>query len=499
MSINFKILHCLLLSTIVLLLLSCTDSKTPEIRFALASMPSNLDPRFSTDASSSRIGRLIFQKLVDFNDAKQAVESIAHWEKVSDTLYRFTLNDRVGQFHNGMRLTSQDVKATYEFILNKDNASPHRASLSLIENITTPDEKTIEFSLNKTDPLFPGYLVVGIVPKALIEQKHEFNLNPIGSGPYKMLAHSKDGQLSIERISDQLKVKFIHVPNPTVRVLKILREEVDIAQNDLMPELVTHLSDTKKVNIHKMKGTRFSYIGFNMEDSALSDINIRRAIAHGIDRDEIIEYVFGQAARKANAILPPTHWAGSDNLVPYAYNPELAMELLKNAGYSKDNPLKLTYKTSSDPFRIRVATIYQHQLKKIGIEMDIRSYDWGTFYGDIKAGRFQLYSLSWIGIKTPDIFYYTSHSKAIPPNGANRGRYIDSKADSLIDQASSFTDLNLQAQYFGKLQEHLLKQLPYVPLWFEDNVVITQKYIQDYSISSDGNYDGLKTVKLNKS
>jgi len=488
---------CLLLVSITLLT-ACSDEHKPELRFGLASMPSNLDPRFATDASSSRIGRLLFQKLVDFNEAKQPIPSIADWKKINDQLYRFTLNNKVANFHNGMSLSSADVKATYDFILNKKNASPHRASVALIERITTPDDKTIEFHLSKLDPLFPGYLVVGIVPAELIKQNHEFNLQPIGSGPYQILAHSKDGQLSIQRVSDNLKVKFIHVPNPTVRVLKLMRDEVDIVQNDLMPELINYLDNSGKVNIHKMHGSRFAYIGFNMEDRDLKQLNVRKAIAYGIDRKEIIQYVFGNSAREANAILPADHWAGNPNLKGYKYNPDKAKTLLAQSGYSLSNPLKLTYKTSSDPFRIRVATVYQHQLAKIGIDMDIRSYDWGTFYGDIKSGRFQLYSLSWIGIKTPDIFYYTSHSEAIPPNGANRGRYNDKQADALIEKASSFTDLKQQVRYYGELQAYLLDQLPYVPLWYEDNVVITQKYVQNYRISSDGNYDGLINVKMAK-
>ena len=102
-------------------LTACSNDAKQELRFGLASMPSNLDPRFATDASSSRIGRLIFQKLVDFNDAKKPVPAIADWEKINDKLYRFTLNDKVNNFHNGTTLTSKDVKATYDFILNKTN------------------------------------------------------------------------------------------------------------------------------------------------------------------------------------------------------------------------------------------------------------------------------------------------------------------------------------------------------------------------------------------
>ena len=86
-------------------------------------------------------------------------------------------------------------------------------------------------------------------------------------------------------------------------------------------------------------------------------------------------------------------------------------------GYSKDKPLNLTFKTSSNPFSIRKAAVFQDQLAKIGIKLDIKSYDWGTFYGDIKKGNFQLYSLTWVGIKTPDIFRYVFYQVILWPTG----------------------------------------------------------------------------------
>ena len=123
----------------------------------------------------------------------------------------------------------------------------------------------------------------------------------------------------------------------------------------------------------------------------------------------------GKSARQAEALLPPEHWAGNSDLVSLDYNPDKSRRLLAQAGYNDSSPLRIIYKISNDPFRLRLATIIQSQLKSVGIEVEIRSYDWGTFYGDIKEGRFQMYSLSWVGLKIPDIFYYIFHSKSIPP------------------------------------------------------------------------------------
>ncbi|MCH8846983.1 MAG: hypothetical protein IIC11_09655 [Proteobacteria bacterium] len=139
----------------------------------------------------------------------------------------------------------------------------------------------------------------------------------------------------------------------------------------------------------------------------------------------------------------------------------------------------------------------QYQLKQVGIQVDVRSYDWGTFYGDIKAGRFQMYSLSWVGLKIPDIFRYVFHSTSLPPNGANRGRYKDAIADAMIEAAESKQNLAEQAKLYQSLQAYLHEQLPYIPLWYEDNILVTAKDISGYTLASDGNYDGLLTVKRN--
>ena len=296
------------------------------------------------------------------------------------------------------------------------------------------------------------------------------------------------------RYSDHQTVRFLTVRDPTVRVLKLIRGEVDILQGDLPPEMTRWLSQQPAIRVETKEGNTFAYVGFNLEDPVTSRLEIRKAIAHAIDRDAIIEYVMGRAARKAGALLPPAHWSGHPGLNGYVYDPDAARRLLREAGYGDANPLQLTYKTSNDPFRLRLATIIQYQLKAAGIHVNIRSYDWGTFYGDIKAGRFQMYSLSWVGLKMPDIFRYLFHSSAVPPDGANRGRFKDARVDALIEAAEATPDLEQQAGLYRDLQAYLLEQLPYVPLWYEDTILVTRADISGYALAADGNYDGLMTV-----
>ena len=476
----------------------CADQEQSEkIRFGLTTDPVTLDPRFATDAVSDRINRLLYSRLVDFDQNYQVIPVLASWKKITPKLYRFTLGDRNRVFHDGSKLTSEDVKESYESVLDSTTASPHRSSLNMIKRIETPDSETIDFHLNKSDPQFPGRLTLGIVPAHLLEKDHPFNKSPVGSGAMKFIAWPQSGDLLLERIRDRQIIEFITVKDPTVRVLKLIRGELDLFQGDIPQEMLGWLENQSEAKIIRGTGNTFSYLGFNMQDSVVGQLKVRQAIAYALDKEAIIKFVFKNTAREANAILSPEHWAGNQELSGYERDLDQAKKLLVELGYDKNNPLKITYKTSNNPFRIRLATVIQHQLKQVGIELAIQSYDWGTFYGDIKSGHFQMYSLSWVGLKLPDIFRYVFHSDSVPPEGANRGRYSNQQIDGLIEMAEAEPDQSQQAEYYRKIQALLLDQLPYVPLWYEDNVLVQRNNLEGYELAADGNYDGLLKVMKN--
>jgi len=464
------------------------------IRFGLASAPVTLDPRYSTDAISSRINRLIYRQLIDFDEASQPVPSLASWQRINPTQYRFYLRDQYREFHDGTRLTARDVKATFDSVLNGEQASPHASTLHMIDKIVVVNDDTVDFVLNAPDPLFPGYLEVGILPAAKINARHPFNVEPIGSGAFRFLDWPDRDRLRLERISDQQAFEFVHIKEENTRVLKLLRGEIDMLQNDIDAELVSYLEHQPQVNVRTTQGSNFSYLGFNLQDPVVGKLVVRKAIAYAIDREAIIRHLFSGRARLANSILTSDHWAGHPGLSQYEYKPEESRELLLQLGFSQSNPLQIIYKTSNNPFRIRLATIIQGQLAAVGIDASIRTYDWGTFYGDIKSGNFQMYSLSWVGINLPDIFRHVFHSQSMPPNGANRGRYRNAHLDKLLDSAQVEQDPVKQAQIYRQIQEILFEDLPYVPLWYEDHVYVARKNIKGYQLHADGNYDGLNDV-----
>ncbi|MGW8310832.1 MAG: ABC transporter substrate-binding protein [Thiogranum sp.] len=480
-----------LLLTICFLLVACQGRDGDAIRFGLASAPTTLDPRFATDASSERIDRLLYARLVDYDAQSQPVPSLASWQVLSPTHYRFRLDGPGRVFHDGERLDAGDVAATYRSILDPATASPHRGTLSMIERIEVIDDDTLDFFLNRADRLFPGYLSIGILPARAIAQHHPFNRQPLGSGPFRLLNWEAADRLSLRRLRDGQSFVFEQVKDPTMRVLKLLRGEIDLLQNDLPPELLPYLEHSEGIHVQRAPGSTFAYLGFQLQDPDSGRYAVRRAVALAIDRQAIIEYVFHGAARPASALLPPEHWAGDNALPVVTTDPAQAKALLAQAGYGPEHPLRLVYKTSSDPFRVRIATILQQQLARVGVAVDVRSYDWGTFYGDIKAGRFQMYSLAWVGIRSPDIFRYAFHSKALPPAGANRGRLDDPGVDRLIERAQQAQTRAAQAADYRALERRLLQLLPYVPLWYEDQYAASSERIRGYTLAADGAYDAL--------
>jgi len=479
------------------LLVACDFQESAWVfRMGLANAPRNLDPRFATDATSERINRLLYRRLVEFDDESLPVPSLAAWEQLSPTRYVFLLGNEGRTFSDGSRLTSEDVEATYASILDPVNASPHRALLSIIRDIRADGPDRVEFRISEPDALFPAYLGIGILPAPLIGRRHVFQREPVGSGPFRFVEWPEPGRLRLERRRDSVQFELLAVKDPNVRVMKLLRGEIQMLQNDLAPELLDYLRVRKGIRVREIRGANFSYLGFNLEDPVTGLLPVRRAIAHAIDRKEILHFLFRNAGRSAESMFPPEHWAGAKGLAGHDHDPDRARALLATAGFGPERPLRLVYKTSSDPFRVRLATVIQAQLARVGIRVEIRSYDWGTFYGDIKAGRFQLYSLAWVGIRTPDIFRYVFHSASVPPDGANRGRFQSGRADRIVEAARAEQNLERKAELYRELQALLLDELPYVPLWYEDQIYACRGEVTGYRLAPDGNYDGLVDLEL---
>ena len=474
------------------LLAGCERSDPDTLVFAVATAPSVLDPRLAGDAASERINALLYDRLVRLDRQGRPQPGMANWKRLSPRHYRVTLLPDRAAFWNGSLPGPDDVIGTYSSVLDGRRGSPHAGALAHIASITAAGEDAVDFHLSRPDPTFPSRLTLGIVP-ASAAGSTELARQPHGSGSFEFVSWRDDGGLLLRRRGDAQLVAIAPVADPTMRVLKLLRGEAQLLQNDLPAELYAYLMAQPDIQVARSPGTTFAYLGFNLGDPVLANRDVRAAIAHAIDRQAIIRHLFGGLAEEAGAILRPDHWAGAPALRGFAYDPSLSRRYLARAGYNRERPLELSYKTSTDPFRLRIAHVFQHQMAAVGIRLKISSYDWGTFFGDIKAGRFQLYSLAWVGVNTPDILRYAFHSQSRPPGGANRGRYDSERFDRLIDAAEQAQEAAAQGLYVAA-QQLIHDDIVYVPLWYEANVAASHD-AAGYTPGHDGNYLALNTMR----
>lgn len=487
-----------------LVLAACQPSRTgqgtiPPIRMGLAQNVISLDPRMATDANSTRLNRLLYQPLVDI-DAHYRPYGVlaASWQMLSPKHYRFYLKRPFARFADGSALSAADVLATYQSILAAGSMSPVKGQLDGVRAVRAPTPNTVDFYLAAPDPLFPMRLNIGIVSARALASGVGLGRHPQGSGPLTFVAWPEPGRVQLRRRRDGQVFEFITVNDPTVRVLKLQRGELDLLQNDLPVEMIRYLQ-SRGMRILRDDGSRFSYLGFNLRDPLTGRLPVREALSLAINRQALAHYLFDDKVKPAWGPMPLGHWAGPLSAQVPAYDPARAKRLLDAAGLPDpdgDGPAKrftLEYKTSTDPLRLRVASVLQAQLARIGVGMRIRSLDWGTFYGDVKAGRFQLYSLSWIGIQSPDFYREAYDSASTPPNGNNRGYLRDATLDRMIGQA--LADPAQRGADYAKIQARLHQLYAYAPLWFEDNVALLRPDIRGYHLTPTGDYDALTEVE----
>jgi peptide/nickel transport system substrate-binding protein len=492
----------------VLPLLSCSQPPDPNtLVMIIESSPTNLDPRVGIDAQSERIDALIFDDLLDRDDHLNVTPALAErWEIPDPLTYVFHIRQGV-KFHNGTALTSRDVKWTFDSLLQGKIRSTKAAVYRFVDRLDAPDANTVVFHLKEPSSTFLWNLsdgAIGIVPYG---SGDEITRHPIGSGAFKFVSAETDKEVVLERnntywgeVPHLGRVRFTVVPDATTQALELRKGSADLTINSPMPpDTVLTLEHNPSLVVQHGPGTRLAYLVFNLRDPILKDVRVRQAIAYALDRRPMIEYLWRNQAQPAYSVLPRQSWAYDEEVTRYDYDPGKARQLLDDAGHPAVNGARfhVTMKTSTDENTRLMVAVMQQQLRDVGIVLDIRSFEFATFFSDVTHGAFQLYGLRWIGgNEDPDIFEYAFHSAKFPPNGANRGFYSNPRLDALIDQARRETDQNVRKQLYAEVQRILATDLPYIDLWFLDNVLVHTRRVRNVTLNPSGNYDFLKTAEI---
>ncbi|MAI07517.1 MAG: hypothetical protein CMF61_01025 [Magnetococcales bacterium] len=457
-----------------------------DIEVAVGRGPTTLNPLKATDAASVRMLKLVAPGIIELDSNFEPTSKFLtvfgqrHYKE-----FYMELKPNV-TFGDNSILTLDFIKKYYESILDETNASPLRGAFKDVERIEIQG-KRLTIHLSKPNPFFWSALEVSLA---------KFNANrpeiPVGLGIYNVESFDDYGNLVLNRLDGSQRLVFNVIKDPVVRYLKLDRGEIDIIHNDVSEEILGYgLENGYK--IIESPATSYTYMGFLMESGKTADFKVRTAISYAINRGEIVKHLLGGRAMPAYSLLSEDHPAHYRADI-HTYNPEKANEILDKAGYKKDVDgmrFKLRLAITSNPFIQRIAQIIQQDLKAVGINVDISSSEWGTFYGNIKKGNFESYILTWVGRFQSDIYYNLFHSSMMPPNGANRGRYSDETMDKLLEAMMKETDDEERHKVVGMVQKWQEKDMIYVPLWKRSHVALVRPEVKDYFMLPDGGYEGL--------
>ena len=476
------------------------------ITIAISTEPNNFDPRLTNDQASSRIFQLVYSSLMVLDDNLQVKPSLAlNLENPDPLTYIAHLKHGV-YFHNDQELTSVDVVFTFESILDQNSISPRKGAYRALDSVTALDRYTVQFKLTEPFGAFPMQLVMPIVPK---ESSRPLQSFPIGTGPYRFERYLVDDQVVLSSFENYYDGKPLNnglilkvIPDDTMRGLELRKGTIDLVINDISPDIVSQLIKEGNLRVVTSSGTDYAYIGLNLRDPMLSNKKVRHALSYAINRDAIVKHLRQGLASVSIGILPPYMWAFEPDVYRFEYDPDHSRQILDEAGYTDpdgEGPLprfNLSLKISNNEFVRLQAAVIQEDLRRVGIGLDIRSYEFATMYADLLKGSFQLVTMQWVGgsVADPDILRRIFHSDQSPPNGFNRGHYSNPKVDELLNSASRAIDINSRKKLYGAAQREIAIDAPYISLWHKTNVAVTQPSISGLKLSPDASFINLKDV-----
>ncbi len=427
-----------------------------------------LDPQKATDSVSRSIIKLINQTLVYIDNEGNIVPELAQEiTKVSPKETLIKIKNDI-KFSNGETLTIDDVL----FSLERAKASPKMSQdLYMIESFEKVDDRTLKINTlydagNLLHKLASGG--VAIINKKAFEEDEN---NIVGTGMFKLKEWVAGEKLVLERNEffkdsksniDTLVVKF--VPEANSRMIMLETGEIDLAR-DLLPLDFKKISEDTKFTTVEVETPSNMFLGFDLRNELLADKRVRQAIAYAINNEDLVKTVFNGSASVATSPVPKITTGHNENSNNYPQNIEKAKQLLAEAGYP--NGFNIELFVSEDNQRIDMAVIIQDNLKKIGINAEIKTFQWAAYVSTIENPNIikPLFIMSWnISNDDPDeVLYPLYHSSQIDAH-TNVVFYKNEKFDNLISEARETTDKNKRMKLYEEAQDIIQEDLPHYTL-----------------------------------
>lgn len=415
------------------------------------------------------------------------------WEKVDDLTWRITLR-KGATFHNGEPVNAEAVKFSLERILKPELKSPHTSRLQIFKDLKVVDEYTLTITTEK--PYAPGLYILGyylpIVPPVYVKKvgDSEYNTNPVGCGPYKLVKWVRGEEVVME-VYDKYygpkpaykKLIFKAVPEEAARVAGLLTGESDVVSGIPIHQR-KKVEESGKAYLTPQMGS-MNYLGLNTYEPPFNNVKVRQAVNHAVNRPLINKALFdGKAILCAGPISPRTF--GADlKLGPYAYDPEKAKKLMKEAGYPDGFEARLAYGTYMPQIQEQAEAIAS-DLGKAGIKVTLEPFERAVMWERYKAKKHQMYIYFWDDAPEPDRYMY--------PLFRDRDYYYkNTKVDELLDQGRSTLDRDKRAKVYNEVDRMLYEDAPWIYLY-----VIPEVFGVSKKVDYEGRRDGFLNMRYAK-
>ncbi|WP_297107270.1 ABC transporter substrate-binding protein [uncultured Devosia sp.] len=460
--------------------------------------PASLDPHVSTAANDFRIAVNLYDGLVRNKSGTLEIEpALATDWTISDDGLEYTFNLREGvTFHDGTPFNAEAVKFNFDRMLDETHpfadTGPFPLSFffSSVENVEVVDDLTVKFTLNEPFAPFMSNLAspTGLIvsPAAVEQYGSDYGRNPVGTGPFKFEEWQSNTRVVASRNQDYWDgeppleaVIFRPITDANTRVAEMLSGGIDVLL-ETPPDNVAQFRDDANYQVVEAVGPHVWYVMLNAKEGPFTDVRVRQAVNYAVNKESLVNDVLqGTAEVSAGPIPPAFNWAYNEEVDPYPYDPEMARQLLAEAGADGASLTFLVTEGGSgmlDP--VPMGTAIQADLAAVGLDVEIQTYEWNTFLSEVNPGlegKADMAEMAWMTSDPDTLPFLTLRTAAWPEEGGfNSSYYSNPEVDELLDQARIATDQAERADLYKQVQEVVNEDAPwlFVANW-KQNAVVT--------------------------
>jgi peptide/nickel transport system substrate-binding protein len=395
-----------LVSAAGLLALLSVPAEAQKVVVAQGVDPEALDCHVTTSISTMVVNANMYDTLLSRDGDLKIVNRLAtSFTNTSPTKWRFELRKGV-TFHNGEPFNADAVKFSFERIYEPNSRSLQKSCFDTIDSIEVVNEHAVDIITKEPDPILPARLTQFFVapPKYVKEVGNvKFNLNPVGTGPFKFVKWVRDDQVVLERndkywdgAPEIKELIFRTMPETQSRLAALQTGEVDVATN-IPPDLAEALKGKGNFGFKSTLSTRVLYLYLcTNKESPLLNQKVRKAINYAIDRDSIIQHILAGYGEKIPSLVPKLIFGYDPNLKAYPYDPEMAKKLLAEAGYPNGLEISLDGPSGRYMRDKEVCQAIVGQLAQVGIKVNLKIIEWGTFMNNATSHKTNpIYLMGW--------------------------------------------------------------------------------------------------------